>query len=130
MGYGVAVMDGAHDNAIYNSDIGIGHLVSEGTHPAIPNALGGIYLGTGTSATTIGGSGLYANEIDANTGPGLAIIASKANLIDNNNILDNGTYGLYATGACDGSAATGNTITGNATADVETSTATGITVTP
>jgi hypothetical protein len=129
-GYGVAVMDGAHDNAIYNSDIGIGHLVSEGTHPAIPNALGGIYLGTGTSATTIGGSGLYANEIDANTGPGLAIIASTANLIDNNNILDNGTYGLYATGACDGSAATGNTITGNATADVDISTATGITVTP
>jgi hypothetical protein len=130
MGYGVVVAEGAHDNAIYNSDIGIGHIISEGTHPAIPNQLGGIYLGAGTSATTIGGSGLYANEIDANNGPGIAIISSTANIIDNNNILQNLTYGLYATGACTGSAATGNTITGNGTADVEISTATGITVTP
>lgn len=130
LGYGVAILEGAHDNAIYNSNVGIGHILSDGGHPAIPNQLGGIYLGPGTSTTTIGGSGLYGNQIDANHGPGLSLVASKANLIDGNDIVGNSTYGLYATGACDGSAATANTISGNTTANVETSTATGLTITP
>jgi parallel beta-helix repeat protein len=128
-GYGVAIIDGAHDNNIYNSNIGIGHVQPGFPDPTIPNQLGGVYLGAGTSGTTIGGSGLYKNYISVNNGAGLAIISSTLNTIPGNEIKNNATYGVFATGPCTGTTISGNTITGN-TPDVDISGATGITYTP
>ena len=130
LGYGVAVIDHAHDNFIYNSNIGIGHIIVDQLTPAIPNQLGGIYLGSGTSATTIGGNGLLKNRIGTNNGAGLAIIASTQNTITGNDLNDNTTYGIYATGACSGTTLTGNTTTGNHTGNVDISGASGITTSP
>jgi hypothetical protein len=124
LGYGVAVVGQAHDNAIYNSSIGLGFAT-----PTIPNQTGGVYLGPGTSNTTLGGTGILACQINTNIGPGLVIDSSTGNSVVNNQIEDNTTYGLFGTGTCTGTAVTNNTITGNAT-NVDISGATGITVTP
>ena len=128
--YGVEIVDQAYDNVIVNSNIGLGFALTDGLEPAIPNALGGVYLGPGTSGTTIGGTGpLDPNKISRNLGSGLTIAASTANSVVNNRIQNNTSYGVFATGACTGTALTDNTITGNAT-NIDIAGATGITVTP
>jgi hypothetical protein len=129
LGYGIAIVDAAHDNVIYNSNVGLGHAQPGSVDVVVPNQLGGIYLGAGTSATTIGGAGLLKNYISSNNGAGLSIVNSTLNTVTNNDITNNTTYGLYGTGTCTGTAVTGNTITGNGT-NVDISGATGIIVTP
>lgn len=131
-GYGVAILEGAHDNRIYNSNVGLGHAAPGFTDPTIPNQLGGVYLGPGTSGTTIGGAGLLKNYISTNVGAGLAIVSATQNSIPANEINNNTTYGLYGTGVCTGTtySTSGNTISGNGTANVDITGATGITAVP
>jgi hypothetical protein len=129
VGYGVAVVGQAHDNTIYNSNIGLGFAQPGFTDPTIPNQTGGVYLGPGTSNTTLGGTGILACRVNTNIGAGLVIDSSTGNSVVNNQIEDNTTYGLFGTGTCTGTNVTNNTITGNAT-NVDISGATGITVTP
>ena len=50
--YGLEIQGRARNNRIVNSTIGGGFMPND----AIPNALGGIYLGAGTSGTTVGGT--------------------------------------------------------------------------
>ncbi|HEY8903887.1 MAG TPA: right-handed parallel beta-helix repeat-containing protein [Chthoniobacterales bacterium] len=135
MGYGVAIVGQAHDNFIYNSNIGVGFSFTNNTpDPAIPNQSGGIYLGAGTSNTTIGGTNpIQQNDISSNIGAGLTIVSSTGNAVTDNQILENSQFGVFATGACDGTSITTNTISGNGSSsadDVNISGATGITYTP
>ncbi len=134
VGYGVAVIDHAHDNFIFNSNIGTGHIFTSGPEQSIPNQAGGIYLGPGTRGTTIGGTRtILGNRINTNTGGGLIIESSAKNTILGNDIEKNTEFGIYATGACNGSAITGNTITGNGSSssdNVDISGASGISFTP
>jgi len=126
VGYGIAVLDYASNNYIFNSNVGIG----AGTAGAIPNKQGGIYLDQGTSGTTIGGvTKAFQNNIEDNGGDGLTIISSQANTVWNNTISTNVT-GVYATGSCTGTSIGGNTITGNTKTNVDIRTAKGITYTP
>lgn len=131
--YGVEIVDQAYDNVIYNSNIGLGFALSDGLEPAIPNQLGGVYLGPGTSGTTIGGDGLLANKISRNVGAGLTLASSTTNTVLNNRIQNNTAFGVFATGACTGTTLTDNTVTGNGADpgdDLELSASTGITVSP
>lgn len=134
LSYGIAVTGQAYDNAIFGNNVGLGDVGTDGLNPAIPNQMGGIYLGAGTSGTVIGDSGAaFVNRIKSNVGGGLSIIASTANVVRNNEIQSNTAFGLYATGACDGTVASGNTITANGTGpvdNVDIATATGIVVVP
>jgi parallel beta-helix repeat protein len=135
MGYGVAVIGQAHDNFIYNSSIGVGFSFTNDTpQPAIPNQSGGIYLGPGTSNTTIGGTNpILQDNISSNIGAGISIDTSTGNLITGDQILQNSQFGIFATGACDGTNISSNTISGNGSSssdDVNISGATGITYTP
>jgi parallel beta-helix repeat protein len=133
-GYGIAVMDRAHDNFIFNSNVGLGFALTDGNDPTIPNKSGGIFLDNGTSGTTIGGTkDIYANRINTNAGGGLVIMGSTKNSVINNELQDNTEFGIYATGACNGTSITGNTITGNGSSsgdNVDISDASGISFTP
>lgn len=113
-GYGVAITGRAHNNTIVNSNIGLGLALSDGFEPSIPNRTGGIYLGKGTSKTTIGGEGLLLrNKINTNRGVGLYIDSSIQNEIVNNLILNNRESGVFATGQCDFTSLRGNAVFGN-----------------
>ncbi len=134
VGYGVAVIDQAHDNFIFNSNVGTGHIFTSGSEQSIPNQTGGIYLGPGTSGTTIGGTRtILANRINTNTGGGLIIEGSARNSVINNVIQLNTQFGIFATGACAGTTITGNTTTGNGSSagdNVDIAGASGISFTP
>ena len=126
VGYGIAVLDSAYGNNIINTNVGIG----VGTTGAVPNQEGGIYLGAGTSGTTIGGlNPLIADKIEFNGGDGLTILSSLNNAVAGNTINSNVT-GIYATGACTGTIINGNTVLANTNVNLDISTATGITFTP
>ncbi len=130
-GYGIAIIDQARNNSIFSNRVGLGDSATDGLEPVIPNQMGGIYLGAGTSGTTIGGAGANnRNRISSNVGTGLAIFASTANSVSNNDINSNTAYGVYATGACDGTVVSGNSVAGNGIRNYDTVTATGITVNP
>ncbi|MDD5200327.1 MAG: right-handed parallel beta-helix repeat-containing protein [Terrimicrobiaceae bacterium] len=133
-GYGIAVMDQAHDNAIFNSNVGLGFALTDGLEPTIPNQTGGIFLDSGTSGTTIGGvSAILRNKISTNTGGGLILSSSARNSVLDNAILKNTAFGLFATGPCNGTVVQGNTITGNGNApadNVDISQASGMSFTP
>ena len=126
VGYGIAILDTATGNNIINTNVGIG----VGSTGAVPNQQGGIYLGPGTSGTTIGGlNPLIADKIEFNGGDGLSIFSSMNNAVAGNTISSNVT-GIYANGACTGTVINGNTVVTNSTTNVDISTATGITYTP
>jgi hypothetical protein len=102
------------------------------------NTLGGIYVGQGTSSTTIGGAAvvlqnkiLYSggdgvtirssrgnavlqNDIRKNAGAGITVIAGRNNQIGSaaagNSIAGNGQYGLYITGVVTGTQVQNNDI--------------------
>ncbi len=132
--YGVAVVDQAYDNVIYGNNVGLGDVGSDGLNPALPNLMGGIYLGPGTSRTFIGGDGpAFVNRIKSNVGGGLGVIASRANLVVNNEIESNTEFGIYATGACDGTILAGNSVSDNGAGpfdNVDIATASGIVFVP
>lgn len=109
--YGIQVAGSAHDNVIVNTDIG----TSARDTIALGSTLGGIDLGPGTSATTIGGaSAPLQDKILNNGGPGLTIRSSSGDTILGDEISDNG--GVLVVGGRNnriGAASAGNTIAAN-----------------
>ncbi len=124
-GYGIAVLDYAHDNTIVHSCVGIGTM-----NTIIPNKMGGIYLDQGTYHTTIGGAPVQLqNTISHNDGDGVVIISSQKNGVVGNLIQYNKT-GVYADGACNYTVIKTNTITKNTEVNVDLFSATGINYQP
>ncbi len=134
LGYGIAVVDQAYNNAIVSNRVGLGDTATDGKNPVISNQLGGIFLGQGTSGTTIGGTtDPYRNLINSNVGGGLTLLTTTGNSIVGNQIQSNTAFGIFADGDCSGTAITGNSVTSNGTnpADnVDIIGASGITFTP
>lgn len=125
--YGIEVAGSAHDNVIFGTRIGTDFF---GTGN-LGNTFGGIYLGPGTSSTTIGGaSAPYTNLIRFNIGNGVTIQSSRDALIEGNGIVDNQGYGLRATGDASGSVVRNNQIAGNSEGNVNLDGSTGITYIP
>ncbi len=121
--YGIEIAGQAHDNVIFHTRIGTSAL---GTGN-LGNLLGGITLGSGTSATTIGGSSsALQNLIRYNSGNGVTLRSSRVARILGNSILNNQSYGLRATGNCAGSLLQGNTIAGNGAGNVNLSGSRGV----
>jgi hypothetical protein len=89
--YGLEIQGRARNNRIVNSTIGAGFVPTN----AIPNALGGIFIGAGTSGTTVGGTQpLQANAVLFNTSAGITIASSAGNTILGNTIGSNVGGGL------------------------------------
>jgi hypothetical protein len=154
LGYGIAMTGKAHDNLIVNTYVGTNH----NDTAALGNAEGGIYLGPGTSSNTIGGkssllqvkivdndgSGLtidssngnsvLGNDIQGNTGNGVALKQARNDTIGgssagaSNQIIDNQGYGLEASGNSSGTVVQGNLIEGNTEGNVNVSQPRGITI--
>jgi hypothetical protein len=125
--YGIEVAGSAHDNVIFHSNIGTNGFGNKD----LGNALGGIYLGSGTSSTLIGGtSSALANLIRFNVGNGVTLRSSRIARIVGNNILNNRSFGIRATGNCSGSVIQGNTIVANNAGNVNLSGSQGINYTP
>ena len=131
--YGIAVMDRASNNSIFHTAIGRGAALTP-PYPVIPNLSGGILLGPGTSGTTIGGPAIPLQTVMQNNfGPGLYINGSTKNLVSNNSITFNSAVGIFAVGVCTGTVLKGNSVLNNGaggTVNVNTASATGVTVTP
>ncbi len=112
-GYGIEVIGHAHDNTIFHTNVGTGGF---GVN-ALPNTLGGVLLGPGTSKTTIGGSRLVDQVfIEDNQGAGLTIQGSSGNRVVGSVISDNAGGGVVVTDGPNnqiGVPAAGNTIRGN-----------------
>ncbi len=86
LGYGLAIIDGAHDNAAFNSFVGVD---VPGTH-ALANYQGGVYVGAYAAHNRIGGTATDPKEpkknlISGNVGNGvtLATGSSYTAVIDN-----------------------------------------------
>jgi len=128
-GYGIAIVDQARNNRIYGTNVGI----TAAGNP-LPNEFGGILLDIGTSGTTIGGiEPRLRNNISSNDAAGLYINASTNNDVIQNTITYNRVVGLFATGACNGTFITDNTIENNGNrgmVNINVSGATGITFGP
>ena len=77
-GYGIAIVGSAHDNLIVHTYIGTNYLgVGD-----LGNQLGGIYLGPGSSSTTIGGSSApLQNIIHDSGGSGVMMRSSNGNKV-------------------------------------------------
>jgi parallel beta-helix repeat protein len=113
-GYGIEVVDSAHDNVIVHTFIGTN---AEDTAD-LGNTLGGIYLGPGTRSTTIGGvADVLRNKIlNSLQGPGVAIRSSTGNALLGNQISGNAGDGVVVTGGSDnqiGAEDAGNLIASN-----------------
>jgi trimeric autotransporter adhesin len=155
-GYGIAIVGSARNNLVVHTDIGTTY---QGVGD-LGNGLGGIYLGPGSSATTIGGSSaplqniiddsggpgvlirssddnkVRGNEITSNGGDGVTIISSRDVTIGGsgsgagNQIVDNQGYGLEATGGCSGTLVQSNGFAANAEGNVDLTKSRGITYIP
>ena len=155
-GYGIAILGSAHDNDIFNSDIGTNY---QGTGD-LGNQLGGIYVGPGTSSITIGGtSSFFQNKIFNSGGAGVIIQNSRGDSVLGNQIADNGgngvtiiqanglsvggsasgpgnqivsnqVYGIEASGVCSGSLIASNMIAANSQGNVNLTKSRGITYVP
>ncbi|WZO97873.1 right-handed parallel beta-helix repeat-containing protein [Isosphaeraceae bacterium EP7] len=108
--YGVEVTGSARNNAIFHTFVGTNF------HGAgdLGNTLGGIYLGSGTSSTTIGGPGALQNRIENSGGNGLTIQSSSSNTVLANLIRKNGGDGVVVAGHSAGTRVLGNEIGDNA----------------
>jgi hypothetical protein len=128
--YGIEVTGNARNNRIFNALIGAGFFPED----QIPNTLGGIFVGPGTSGTIIGGgqpfmanrvlfnggagitlagssgSRVLGNEIRENVGSGLELSAGRDTLLAGNAIVSNGLNGIQVTGNVQGSAIVSNTV--------------------
>jgi parallel beta-helix repeat protein len=111
--YGLEITGKARNNLIVNSVIGAGF---EAFDP-IPNGLGGMYVGPGTSGTIIGGTQPFmANRILTNTGAGVTISGSSGNRLIGNEIRGNLLDGITlvnAVGTTVGVVGAGNAIVSN-----------------
>jgi hypothetical protein len=112
-GYGIEILGHAHKNRIADANIGSGDFGIN----ALGNQLGGIYLGEGTFATTIGGvSSDFQASIENNLGAGITIDGSDKNVILGSTIAKNNGAGIVLAngqGNQIGRAGVGNTIYGN-----------------
>jgi hypothetical protein len=125
--YGIEISGHASDNAIFHASIGTNAM----GNGALGNALGGIFLGSGTSSTQIGGaSSSLQNLVRFNGGNGVTLTSSRAASIVENYILNNVSYGLRATGNCSGSVVQGNTFVANGAGNVNLSGSQGVNYTP
>ena len=94
-GYGIEIVGSAHNNVIFHTYIGTN---AKGTAD-LGNKLGGIYLGPGTSSTTIGGaSAAFQNKILYSGGPGVTIQSSSGNTVLGNEIQNNAQAGVAVIG--------------------------------
>ena len=111
--YGLEITGKARNNLIFNSVIGAGF---EAFDP-IPNGLGGISVGPGTSGTIIGGTQPFmANRILTNTGAGVTISGSSGNRLIGNEIRGNLLDGITlvnVVGTTVGAVGAGNAIVSN-----------------
>lgn len=108
--FGIVVSEGAYNNSIFNTIVGIG----AANAGAMPNSEGGILLDRGSRGTTIGGKKTkFQNKIQSNDKAGLYINVSRQNTILGNSITDNSEVGIYAFGPCTGTVIRQNTVTGN-----------------
>jgi hypothetical protein len=111
--YGLEVTGRARDNRIFNAVVGAGFVGTE----RIPNSIGGIFVGPGTSGTVIGGAQPFmANRVLFNTGTGVTISGSGVNQVIGNEIRSNTTQGIALVGGQNnriGIAGAGNTIASN-----------------
>jgi hypothetical protein len=115
-GYGIEIVGSARDNVVYHTYIG----TNTGANAPLGNTLGGVYLGPGTSASTIGGSAAaLQNKILYSSGNGLSILSSRRNAIVGDQIAGNLGYGLYAQGQCLGSVVRGAAIEANTKGNVD-----------
>jgi trimeric autotransporter adhesin len=155
-GYGIAIAGSARNTWVFNSYIGTNYV---GTGD-FGNELGGIYLGSGTSSTTIGGTSSFfqnkifnsggagvtiqgsrgdsvvGNQISANKGNGVTIIkAKKLNVGGSapgagNQIVSNQGYGVEASGVSTGTVVQANLIAANSQGNVNLTKSRGITYIP
>jgi hypothetical protein len=112
-GYGIDVVDNAHDNHIFDTNIGTGGFGIN----ALGNVRGGIYLGPGTWGTTIGGE-LSAKRVivENNQVAGITIQRSTKNLVFGDTISKNAAGGVVLIDAQSnriGTLSSGNTIESN-----------------
>ena len=112
--YGIEVTGRARDNQIFNAVIGAGFVVSQ----QIPNALGGVFIGPGTSGTVLGGSQPFlGNRVLFNAGVGVTVSNASRNQIIGNEIRANAAQGIALLGGQNnvvGAVGAGNNIVGNA----------------
>ena len=111
--YGIEVTGKARNNRIFNAVVGGGFVAND----PIPNTLGGIFVGPGTSGTIIGGGQPFmANRVLFNGGVGITIDSSSGNRVLGNeiraNVLD-GVRLVNATATTVGQIGAGNTIVAN-----------------
>jgi len=114
--YGLEVVGAAKNNRVFSAVIG-GSGGGPGVPSALPNSLGGIFLGPGTSGTTIGGGQPnQAVQVLYNGGAGITIVGSTGNSVRGCTISMNVGDGIAVTGGRNnaiGSALAGNSITQN-----------------
>jgi parallel beta-helix repeat protein len=111
--YGIEITGRARNNRIFNAVVGAGFFAND----PIPNGLGGIFVGPGTSGTIIGGGEpLMANRVLTNNGAGLTIAGSSGNRVLGNEIRGNLLDGIRlenARGTTIGGVGVGNVIASN-----------------
>jgi parallel beta-helix repeat protein len=136
--YGIEIVGRAANNRIFNSTIGGGFLPGE----AIPNGLGGIFVGSGTTGTQIGGvqpfmgnsvlfnkgiginvvssagNAVLGNRVEANTDGGIVLTGVRNTRIGSlggggNTVLENGVNGIYVSGNSAGTTIVANSVTGS-----------------
>ena len=111
--YGIEVTGKARNNRIFNAVIGAAF---EAPNP-IPNGLGWIFVGPGTTGTIIGGTQPFmANRVLTNNGAGITISGSSGNRVLGNEIRGNLLDGITlvnAVGNTIGALGAGNTILSN-----------------
>ncbi|MBM4020800.1 MAG: right-handed parallel beta-helix repeat-containing protein [Planctomycetes bacterium] len=111
--YGLEITGKARNNRIFNSVIGAAF---EAPNP-IPNGLGGILVGPGTTGTIIGGTQPFmANRVLTNSGAGITISGSSGNVVLGNEIRGNLLDGITlvnASATTVGAVGVGNVIVSN-----------------
>lgn len=111
--YGLEITGNARNNRVFNAVVGAGF---EAPNP-IPNGLGGIFVGPGTSGTIIGGDRPFmANRVLTNNGAGLTISGSSGNRVLGNEIRGNLLDGITLVNAANntiGAPGVGNAIVSN-----------------
>ena len=94
--YGLEITGRARNNRVYNTVVGAGFFAP---FEAIPNSLGGIFIGPGTSATTLGGTQPFmALRVMYNGGDGVTIDGSTGNRIVGSEIRGNAGNGISLSG--------------------------------
>lgn len=123
--FGIEVVDSARDNLIFNTSVGTG---ARENNP-LGNALGGIYLGRGTSGTSVGGTGQAESVLIANNqGNGVTIDSARNGRVVGSQIRNNSGYGLRATGDVRWTVLRDNQVVDNAEGGVDVTGAKGIVI--